>query len=113
MPPPRSPSRAPSDMLKYAIILGSCLLAGLPTPSFGAPTPGPADGGPFFSGTIRSRYPAGNNAMKGVVVTLGQDKDAFLCFDTDLMRVSVAWTGDYLKLGNYMKEISHPQPPEV
>ena len=51
--------------------------------------------------------------MKGVAVTLGPDKDAFLCFDTDLLRVSVGWTGDFLKLGNYMKEISHPQPPEV
>jgi hypothetical protein len=72
-----------------------------------------ADGGPFFSGTIRSKYPGGNIAMKGVVVTLGPDKDAFVCYDTDLLRVSVGWTGASLKLGNYMKEIVHPQPPEV
>ena len=49
----------------------------------------------------------------GVVVALGTETNAFFCFDTDLMRVSVAWTGDYLKFGNYMKEIVHPQPPQV
>jgi hypothetical protein len=51
--------------------------------------------------------------MKGIVVALGLQTNAFICYDTDLMRVSLAWTGDYLRFGNYMKEISHPQPPEV
>ena len=76
----------------------------------------PADGvdrGPTFSGTIRAKFPEGNTTMKGVVVALGKDTNAFICYDTDLMRVSLAWTGDYLKFGNYMKEIVHPQPPEV
>jgi hypothetical protein len=70
-----------------------------------------ADRGPFFSGTIRAR--GDNVTMKGLVVTLNEEKNAFICYDTDLMRVSLAWTGDYLRFGNYMKEISHPQPPEV
>ncbi|HEU0010553.1 MAG TPA: DUF6797 domain-containing protein [Verrucomicrobiae bacterium] len=78
-----------------------------------AAEPDPADRGPFFSGTIRARFPGDNVTMKGVVVTLNEEKNAFICYDTDLMRVSLAWTGDYLKLGNYMREISHPQPPEV
>lgn len=76
----------------------------------------PADGvdrGPTFSGTIRAKFPEGNTTMKGIVVALGKDTNAFICYDTDLMRVSLAWTGDYLKFGNYMKEIVHPQPPEV
>ena len=51
----------------------------------------PADRGPIFSGTIRSSYPRGNVTLKGVVVTLGSDTNAFMCFDTDLMRMSVAW----------------------
>src|SRR3954464_11055694 len=72
-----------------------------------------ADRGPFFSGTIRAKAPGDNVTMKGIVVTLNAEKNAFICYDTDLMRASVAWTGDYLKFGNYMKEISHPQPPEV
>jgi hypothetical protein len=71
------------------------------------------DRGPTFSGTIRTRFPGDNTTMKGIVVALGTETNAFICYDTDLMRVSLAWTGDYLKFGNYMKEIVHPQPPEV
>jgi hypothetical protein len=73
----------------------------------------PVDRGPTFSGTIRATFPGENFAMKGVVVTLGNEINAFVCYDTDLMRVSVAWTGDYLRFGNYMREIVHPQPPQV
>ena len=79
----------------------------------GAAEPDAADRGPFFSGTIKARFPSDNVTMKGIVVTLNEERSAFVCYDTDLMRVSLAWTGDYLKFGNYMKEISHPQPPEV
>jgi len=75
--------------------------------------PEAVDRGPTFSGTIRARFPGENVTMKGVVVALGTETNAFICYDTDLMRVSLAWTGDYLSFGNYMKEISHPQPPEV
>src|SRR5437867_9250613 len=78
-----------------------------------AAEPDTPDRGPFFSGTIRARFPGDNVAMKGIVVTLGAEKKAFICYDTDLMRVSLGWTGGYLNFGNYMKEISHPQPPEV
>ncbi|MFM1768752.1 MAG: hypothetical protein RJA22_1281 [Verrucomicrobiota bacterium] len=86
----------------------------VPGPLRAAPAaPDTADRGPFFSGTIRAKFPGDNTTMKGVVVTLNPERNAFVCYDTDLMRVSVAWTGDYLKFGNYMREIVHPQPPEV
>jgi hypothetical protein len=75
--------------------------------------PEAVDRGPTFSGTIRAKFPGENVTMKGIVVALGTDTNAFICYDTDLMRVSLAWTGDYLRFGNYMKEIVHPQPPEV
>jgi hypothetical protein len=75
--------------------------------------PESVDRGPTFSGTIRAKFPGENTTMKGVVVALGAETNAFICYDTDLMRVSLAWTGDYLKFGNYMREIVHPQPPEV
>ena len=78
-----------------------------------AAEPDSADRGPFFSGTIRAKFPGDNVTMKGIVVTLGPGKNAFMCYDTDLMRVSLGWTGGYLNFGNYMREISHPQPPEV
>ncbi len=69
------------------------------------------DYGPFFTATIKA--PAGNVTMKGVVATVGSDKNAYVCFDTDLMRASVGWVGDWLKTGNYLREIVHPQPPEI
>lgn len=71
------------------------------------------DLGPTFSGTIRAKFPGLNTTMKGVVVTLDAERTAYICYDTDLMRVSLAWTGDFLKFGNYQREIVHPQPPEV
>jgi hypothetical protein len=71
------------------------------------------DLGPTFSGTIRARLPAPQTTMKGVVVTLDPEKKTYICYDTDLMRVSLAWTGEFLRFGNYLKEIVHPQPPEV
>ncbi len=89
------------------------LLSVLVSQSLRAAAPDGVDRGPTFSGTIRAKFPEGNTTMKGVVVALGKETNAFICYDTDLMRVSVAWTGDYLKFGNYMKEIVHPQPPEV
>jgi glucose/arabinose dehydrogenase len=67
----------------------------------------------LFSGTIRANYPAKNTTMKGLVIKLGDDEKTFVCYDTDLMRLSLAWTGNFLKFGNYQREISHPQPPEV
>jgi hypothetical protein len=51
--------------------------------------------------------------MKGLVVTLSEDKKAYVCYDTDLLRVSLAWTGEYLQFGNSQTEINHPQPPVV
>src|SRR6185436_12130209 len=63
--------------------------------------------------TIRAKYPGTNETMKGVVVSLDKPLNAYICYDTDLMRPSLAWTGDFLKFGNYQKEIVHPQPPEV
>ncbi|PYI82247.1 MAG: hypothetical protein DME26_18295 [Verrucomicrobia bacterium] len=69
--------------------------------------------GPFYSGTIKALYPGPNIAMKGIVVTVDEEKKAYVCYDTDLLRVSLAWTGDYLEFGNGQTEISHPQPPSV
>src|SRR5215204_3734693 len=67
----------------------------------------------LFSGTVRANYPAKTTTMKGLVIKLGDDEKTFVCYDTDLMRLSLAWTGKFLNFGNYQREISHPQPPEV
>lgn len=92
-------------------------LLGIVFASSAAPAGNTTDGierGPYFTGTIKSGFPVANNlAMKGVVVSVGANRDVHVCYDTDLMRVSVAWAGDYLKFGKSQVEIVHPQPPEV
>lgn len=103
----------PMKSIVRIIGLSSLLWSIFATTSGAAAGTEPTDGGPTFSGTIHAAFPGENFAMKGIVVTLGQETNAFICYDTDLLRVSVAWTGDYLKSGNYMKEIVHPQPPRV
>ncbi len=71
------------------------------------------DRGPFYSGTIKASFPGNNTTMKGIVVTLGTDKKSYVCYDTDLLRLSIGWTGDYLEFGNGQMRIEHPQPPAV
>src|ERR1051326_2889792 len=69
--------------------------------------------GPFWSGTIRG---GGRNtiiAEKGIVVTVGAEKKAYVCYDTDLVRLSLAWTGGFLEFGNTLTRIEWPPPPQV
>src|SRR5579871_2355709 len=52
---------------------------------------------PFFNSTVDARgagagFPKENLTPRGVVLQLG--RGAWVCFDTDLMRVAAAWTGD-------------------
>ncbi|HXG46415.1 MAG TPA: DUF6797 domain-containing protein, partial [Methylomirabilota bacterium] len=67
----------------------------------------------FYSGTIKAQFPERNVTMKGIVVTVGDAEDAYLCYDTDLMRLSLVWRGPFLKFGNGQREIVHPPPAEV
>ncbi len=70
--------------------------------------------GPVFSGTVRGPKP-GNNAiaMRGIVVTMGEKRDAYMCYDMDLMRVSLGWKGEFLEFGNTLTQIAWPPPPQV
>jgi hypothetical protein len=69
--------------------------------------------GPFWSGTLRGPKSNDAIAMKGLALTLGANRDAFICYDTDLMRVSLAWTGEFLEFGNTLTRIEWPPPPQV
>ena len=74
---------------------------------------GRMDYGPFLSHTIGAPAPAGNMTLKGVAVKLNGGK-AGLLFDTQLMRVSAAWTGDrFLRLRGVAFDGSHGPNPEV
>src|SRR3954462_8933316 len=76
------------------------------------PNQGPARG-PFYSATIRGPRSNEAIAMKGLVVTLGEDKQTWVCYDTDLMRVSMLWRGEFLEFGNTLTSIAWPPPPQV
>jgi len=68
--------------------------------------------GPIFSGTVRG--PGGAAiAMRGITVTVGEEKNAYMCYDMDLMRVSMAWTGKFMDFGNTLAQIAWPPPPQV
>ncbi len=51
---------------------------------------GKVDSGPFFSGSITG--PVGP-VYKGIVVRLGANREASVCYDTELLRAAVGWTG--------------------
>ena len=57
--------------------------------------------GTFLAASIKAPG-KDNNANKGIAIKLGKGTDknpaATICFDTDLLRVSGAWTGGFLNL---------------
>ena len=57
------------------------------------------DHGPFVSSTISTDPQATKSIFvhKGIAVKVGQDLDAVMVFDTDLLRYARAWTGGFLK----------------
>ena len=68
--------------------------------------------GPFWSGTVlRTRGLA--SAMKGVAVTLGAAKTNYVVYDLDTLRLSAAWSGEFLEFGNTLTKIEWPPPPNV
>ena len=69
--------------------------------------------GPFWSGTVRGPRTDLPIAVKGLVVTLGAERRAYVCYDTDLMRLAMAWKGEFLEFGNTLTRIEWPPPPQV
>lgn len=64
---------------------------------------------PFITTSIDGRelgseFPSDNISVRCVAFLLGND--AYGCFDTDLLRWSVAWTGDFLTMGT-MPQVSY------
>lgn len=67
--------------------------------------------GPFLSASIGAPSPPKNVANKGVAIHLGPD--AAYCFDTDLLRWSAAWTGEFLSLKGPPYDGAHGPFPSV
>ena len=76
-----------------------------------APATGPIRG-PFWAGTVmRGKGVAA--AMKGLAINLGTDQRSHVVYDLDTLRLSVAWTGEFLEFGNTLTKIEWPPPPSV
>lgn len=103
------------EMLRrLTVIAGICsLLLSLPAVLNAATNTNEPVRGPFFSGTIRGPKSNDAIAMRGIVMIMGTNKDAFMCYDMDLMRVSMAWHGEFLEFGNTLTQIAWPPPPQV
>lgn len=66
---------------------------------------------PFQIACIGNKFPAGNIAYKGVTIKLGND--AYMCFDTDLLRMASGWTGNYLNFDGVAYSGSHGNHPTI
>ena len=65
------------------------------------------DYGPFMSLTLEAPKPQGNIAYKGIVVPLKADRSAAMVFDTDLLRWSAGWNGEFIDWRNILFDGSH------
>src|SRR5215218_8632706 len=69
-------------------------------------------GFPYFvttldAGKLGAAFPRRNLAVRCVVLMLGND--SYACFDTDLLRLSVAWRGGFMSLTT-MAQVSYDKP---
>jgi hypothetical protein len=97
-----------SSLRRLGVVAG--LVLGSAATSFGADAL--PERGPFWSGTVlRTRGLA--SAMKGVAVTLGAAKTNYVVYDLDTLRLSAAWSGEFLEFGNTLTKIEWPPPPSL
>jgi len=80
-----------------------------------APKPPPwytlMDYGPFLLDTITGK---GGDVAKGLAIPFGDDgKAGGICYDLDLLRVSAAWSGGFLKYTGDAYDRQHNRGPEV
>ena len=66
------------------------------------------DYGPFFSSTLLVPSQKQNVTHKAISIRLGEDKQYAVAFDTELLRMSVAWSGDFLKITPVREGLAGP-----
>ncbi|MCP5526863.1 MAG: c-type cytochrome [Verrucomicrobiales bacterium] len=75
------------------------------------------DYGPFLTASIEAPAPEGNLAYKGVAIRLGAAfggvRNEAVVFDTDLLRYSAGWTGDFLALKGVAFDGEHWAYPRI
>ena len=72
--------------------------------------PTPKLRGPFYSGCIRWHGGEDVIAYKGIVITLGKDANAFICYDSELMRMSLGWVAPGKGFGLTVPRFNAPPP---
>ncbi|MCH8046013.1 MAG: hypothetical protein IID44_20050 [Planctomycetes bacterium] len=71
------------------------------------------DYGPYLTATIQSSHPGKTVAQKGIAIKLGEEKDHYVVFDTDMLRYSVGWRGKFLSFRGVAFDGSHTTWPSV
>ena len=75
------------------------------------------DYGPFLTASIEAPHPATNIAFKGIAINLGAnfggDHNEAVIFDTDLLRYSAGWTGDFVALKGVVFDGEHWAYPRL
>ena len=66
--------------------------------------------GPFYSGCIRWRSEEDVIGYKGMVITLGKDADAYICYDSELVRMSLGWVAKGKSYGLAVPRFNAPLP---
>ena len=63
------------------------------------------DVGPFLSATVMT---PGQPTYKAIAIKVGDTAEATVCFDTDLLRMSAAWTGPFVKMSPARYGLAQP-----
>jgi uncharacterized protein DUF6797 len=71
------------------------------------------DYGVFLSSSIEAPWPPGNITNKGIVIKLGKEQNAVVCFDTDALRMASGWTGGWLNTRGVAFDGAHGPSPSV
>jgi hypothetical protein len=71
------------------------------------------DYGPFLTATVTANLPPKNTANKGIAIKLSKEPMAAVCFDTDLLRYSAGWIGDFLNLRGTPFDGGHGNHPTI
>ncbi len=71
------------------------------------------DYGPYLSMSFEAPDPPGNIAYKGLVIAVDRDADAYVLFDTDLLRWAAGWLGGPIDWRSVVYDGSHHSHPWI
>ncbi|MFQ5929957.1 MAG: DUF6797 domain-containing protein, partial [Acidobacteriota bacterium] len=75
------------------------------------------DYGPFLTASIEAPWPERNVTYKGIAIPMkkvyGSHREEALIFDTDLLRYSVGWKGDFVDLRGVVFDGTHKTHPRI